>query len=428
MPPAESGFLNRNPVFKNFLWASNISQLGSYIFDISMPLYMIERTHSATALALVTVALTLPFFLMAPLTGYSADHLNKRRVMLASDVGQSLCMMFLLVYDVTGCAAIWPILLAVFVTKSFMISFDTVSTFQLIPALVPQEDLSSANTWFLSLQRIVQIVGPMLGGLAMSLSGMRLCTLLNLLSFGATLFFVFRLKNLNELIEGDREESHFLPMTARNILVDFAECLRYIWRSELFKPFIVFMFVWNLSALSPNTPSLTFYFTELRHLSSAQYGLVLSLFGVLGILGFLGSTSLYNRYEFSPTFIWSCFWQALLATLCLSFFRSPFLFAFIFACSRASGSVVTMGTFFLRQTQIPKSKIGGVNACIRMLFMSAAPISALFQAFLIDHFGVEVSLTLGALCLWGAFWYARSVGEAFRSRIEPPLFSQNQAA
>ena len=133
--------LSRNAVFRNFLAASTISLVGSNIFDIAMPLYMIQRTHSATALALVTVGLTLPYFLMAPLTGYSADHLDNRLVMLVSDLGQVVCMLFLLVYVLSGCEATWPIFIAIFAAKSMMILFETVSTFQLIPALVPSEDL-----------------------------------------------------------------------------------------------------------------------------------------------------------------------------------------------------------------------------------------------------------------------------------------------
>jgi hypothetical protein len=87
-----------------------------------------------------------------------------------------------------------------------------------------------------------------------------------------------------------------------------------------------------------------------------------------------------------------------------------------------------MGTFVLRQTQIPKAKLGGVNACIRMFFMSAAPLSALLQAFLIDHFGVWVSLVIGAACLWGALWYARAVGLAFRGGGEEALVAESEVA
>jgi hypothetical protein len=41
-----------------------------------------------------------------------------------------------------------------------------------------------------------------------------------------------------------------------------------------------------------------------------------------------------------------------------------------------------------------------------MFFMSAAPLSAILQGFIMDHFGVETSLAMGAACLWGAVWYA----------------------
>ena len=420
--------LSRNPVFRNFLAASTISLVGSNIFDIAMPLYMIQRTHSATALALVTVGLTLPYFLMAPLTGYSADHLDNRLVMLVSDLGQVVCMLFLLAYVLSGCEAIWPIFIAIFAAKSMMILFETVSTFQLIPALVPSEDLPLANTWFLSAQRIIQIVGPMVGGIAMGFSGITLCILLNLMSFAATLYFVFRMKNLNALIKGERLGESNPPFTVAGIMENFTCSLRFIWHSPLFKPFIGFMFLWNLSALVPSSPTLTYYFTELKHFSSAEYGVVMSLFGFLGIAGFIGSGWLYNRFDFSRTFVGSCFWQALLASSCLLLFNFPFALATVFAISRAGTSLVTMGTFILRQTQIPKSQIGGVNACVRMFFMSAAPLSALFQAFLIDHFGVGVSLVLGAACLWGALWYARTVGSVYDGSSYQPMFSQDQAA
>jgi hypothetical protein len=100
MTPTDSrSLLSRNPVFRNFLCASVVSLLGSSIFDIAMPLYVLGRTHSAFALSLVHIGLTLPFFLMAPFTGYSADYLNKRRVMLFSDTGQVVCLTFLILYE-----------------------------------------------------------------------------------------------------------------------------------------------------------------------------------------------------------------------------------------------------------------------------------------------------------------------------------------
>src|SRR5262245_14592279 len=93
--------LGRNPTFRNFVFASTISLLGSYIFDIAMPLYVLTRTHSAFDVSMVAFCLHLPHFLMAPLTGYLADNFDKRRIMWYSDIGQVVCLSFLLVYEMT---------------------------------------------------------------------------------------------------------------------------------------------------------------------------------------------------------------------------------------------------------------------------------------------------------------------------------------
>ena len=97
--PNSVQLLKRNPVFRGFITASTISMLGTSIFDLSMPLYVWGRTQSAMALSLTNVALVLPYFLMAPFTGYWADHFDKRRVMLVTDIGQVLFLLFLFCYD-----------------------------------------------------------------------------------------------------------------------------------------------------------------------------------------------------------------------------------------------------------------------------------------------------------------------------------------
>ena len=135
-PLRAARLLRRNAIFRRFLLASTISLLGSSIFDIAMPLYVLERTHSAFLLALVNVALYLPYVILAPLTGYSVDHFDKRRIMIGSDLAQVVALIFLLIYQMTSAANVWPILLTVFVAKSMMMLFETVSSFQLVPALV----------------------------------------------------------------------------------------------------------------------------------------------------------------------------------------------------------------------------------------------------------------------------------------------------
>ncbi len=417
-------FLNRNRLFRNFLLAGTVSFLGSGIFDIAMPLYVWERTHSAIALAAVNVALHLPYFLAAPLTGFSVDNYDTRRVMLFSDIGQVLALCFLLLYDVSGAEALWPILIVVFVVKAFTITFETVSSFTLIPALVSEKDLQKANTWFLSSLRVVQILGPIAGGALLSAFGIRACILANIASFGATLYLTFHFRNAHELA---RDCASRMP-NVTEIAKDFLHSIRFIRDSKLFHKFILVMFLWNASSLLPGTPSMVYYFTVTKALNPFHYGLAVSLFGVFGILGYLIAQYAYERFDFKTTFVGSCFWQAFLSTLALCFVTFPLGLSLVFGSSRIGASVLNMGTVLIRQTRIPRNRIGCVNATLRMFFMSAAPISSAIQGVLLQHLNVWVSLLLGAACLWGVAWYARPLADLFENKPEGKQPDRQEAA
>lgn len=389
--------------------------LGSSIFDLSMPLYVFGRTNSPMALSLTLVALNLPYFLMAPFTGYWADHFDKRKVMLVTDIGQVICLLFLFFYDLFSSSGFYPILAGIFVVKTLMILFETVTTFQLIPGLVKPSDLSQANTWFLSALRLVQIVGPLVGGAVLGTFGVRGSILINLVSFGATLHFVTKTKNLAELV-GDPSLRKRNLSFARGVSQNFTDSVRFIFQSKVFRVFIPLMFLWNLSPMIPGTASLTYYFTGSKGFTAAEYGSVVSLIGLFGMFGYLTSTLLFDRLEFGNAFYGAAIWQAVLGTLALLFYPHPVLLAIVFAVSRAGSAVLNMGTFLIRQTHVPKERMGGVNACLRMFFMSAAPLSAFLQGFLIEKVGVLFCLIMGVACLWGVVHYAKRVTEALGKR------------
>ena len=417
-------FFNRNPTFFRFLGASTVSLLGSNVFDIALPIYVWERTHSAMMLAMATVALNLPYLLAAPWTGFSADHFDKRKTLLAADFASATLMMFLLAYDVSSAASIWPILMTVFLVKSFTILFETVVTFRLIPAVVGPGDLPLANSWFLSSLRVVQVLGPLLGGAVMTFVGIRGCIAINILSFIATTGFVFRSQGLRSLLiedsEGDeRAHGRTVLFSFSKVIDEFTESLRFIAASPLFRAFVPLMFLWNLSPFITGTPSITYYFTVRRGFTAIEYGAVVSLIGLLGIVGYAVGSYMYDRYRFSQVFVASALWQAAMGTLSLLFFALPSVFALSFAISRAGSSTLNMGTFLVRQTRIPKGRAGGVNTALRMLFMTAAPVSALMQGWLIDTVGVFVPLMLGAACLWGTLRYAQRVGDAYDEKSVP---------
>jgi len=373
-------------------------------------------------LSLAYVGMNLPYFIMAPLTGYIIDHFDKRKLMIAADLGQVICMSLMLLYDYDKGHPISALILLIFCSKTLVNCFETIATFQLIPSLVPAHSLSDANTWFLTSQRFVQIIGPLLGGILFGLLGIRVCIMINILSFFATLYFVYRLKNLNLIINTNDVEEPY-PISLKAIYTDFIQSVDYIRRSKLFRSFVCLMFMWNLSPLCPNSPSLVYYFNEYSGFTSSKYGIVAALIGTVSILGFMISRTLYFKFSFFKTFVGSSLWQAIFASVAVLSIPFPSALALIFAISRAGGAILSIGTFLLRQTQIPKHRSGGINASLRMFFMFAAPLSGLLQGFIIQAYGIRFSLIFGAICLWFTVFLAQNVGRAYqevRTLEQPP--------
>ena len=413
-------FWKKNRLFRHFLSASTISLLGSNVFDVAVPVYVATKTGSVYALAAATIALHLPFFLMAPVTGYLVDNFNKRKILLYSDLGQVICLALLFLYELFSAQSLGPLLLAVFVAKTLMILFETVATFQLIPALVPETDLSKANAWFLSAQRFIQVLGPLVAGLLISAFGINSCILLNVVSFAATLFFVLRMSNLDQILGEEKSMGHWRSITLGDIATNFTDSFHFIWRSPVFKPFVFMMFLWNLSSINPNHPTITHYFTILRKFTPSEFGAIISAIGGMGILGFFISGTFYQRAGFKRAFIGGTLWLATFSTLSLFLFNTPIALGLGIAFSKMGSSLLSMGTFFLRQKNIPRAKMGGVNACLRMLFMMATPLSCLVQPVLVEKLGSLASFIFGAGCLWGTTYYAVKVARAYSSQNENP--------
>lgn len=420
--------LRSNSVFKNFLLASTVSMLGSNVFDVAIPVYVAAKTGSVYALAAATVALHLPFFLMAPITGYLVDNFNKRKIMLYSDLGQVLCLLLFIPYEFLKIQTLWPLLLTVFVAKTLMILFETVATFQLIPALVSKKELSNANAWFLSSQRLIQILGPLVAGILMASLGITSCIVFNIVSFSATLFFVLKMKNLNALLGEERPSSHWRSITLGDIASNFTGSFRFIWSSPIFKPFVVMMFLWNLSSINPNHPTITHYFMILRGFGAQEFTHVLTLIGTMGIIGFVLAGRVYQRFGFLRSFVGGTLWMAIISISSLVFFKNPVALAIGVSLSKVGSSLLSMGTFYLRQTHIPRSQMGGINACLRMLFMSATPLSCFIQPILVEHLGSFWSFLFGVLCLAGTAYLAVIVARAYQKDIIQTIDSTPRAA
>ncbi len=129
--------------------------IGWYIYDV---------TGSAFALAYLGLAGLLPALTLVLVTGYVADRVDRRLVMFGSDIMLTLTGLALWWLVASGQGIIWPIYIIIIVVSASR-AFHNPAAQAIIPALVPQEQLSTAIAFASSMFQFAQILGPALGGI-----------------------------------------------------------------------------------------------------------------------------------------------------------------------------------------------------------------------------------------------------------------------
>src|SRR3954453_9622118 len=72
--------------FRRLAAALAASQVGDWLYNVALLSLVFERTGSAAWVALTTAARVIPIVALGPLGGVVADRLDRRRLMIASDL------------------------------------------------------------------------------------------------------------------------------------------------------------------------------------------------------------------------------------------------------------------------------------------------------------------------------------------------------
>ena len=153
-----------------FLWAGQtISTLGDGAFTVALAWSIILLTGSATALAEVLIAQSVPRLIFLLVGGVVADRLPRRAILFWSDSCRAVAVLLIALLFWQHHLALWQILgLAVLFGIADAFFMPAYSAFP--PQLVPSEDLASANSLNGFSQQASALIGPALGALFVALT------------------------------------------------------------------------------------------------------------------------------------------------------------------------------------------------------------------------------------------------------------------
>lgn len=158
--------LLHNPNFI-FLWTGQaVSSTGDYFTLLAIPIFVNRLTGSVMLVGLSFIATALPALFLGPVAGVFVDRMDRRKMMIASDVLRGLLMLSLL--TIRDASQVWIVYLVGFLV-SCVSQFFFPARGAVLPLIVTDpQDLLAANGSLRVIQSIGMLAGPALAGFSIS--------------------------------------------------------------------------------------------------------------------------------------------------------------------------------------------------------------------------------------------------------------------
>lgn len=213
--------LQRNSNYRNLWFARVVSNLGDWFNLLASAALIAHLTNAGTAISFLFLVRFVPLFVMSPFAGVIADRFDRRKILIVADLSRAAIVASFLFVDRPE--RIW--LLYVLTALQFVFSaLFTPAQTALVPNVVAEDDLVTANALDSMTWSTMLAIGAMLGGLAAAYLGVTSAFLLDATSFLLSAWFVSRM-HIPAALAAAR--LHTAP-TLRAGLFAFVEGMRYL--------------------------------------------------------------------------------------------------------------------------------------------------------------------------------------------------------
>jgi MFS family permease len=181
--------LRRNRNFRLLYIGQTISQLGDWFNAVAVFALLLDLTGSATAVAWMMIVQFLPVAVFGPLAGVVVDRVDRRRLMIATDVARGCLILVLLLIHRRD--QVWIAYVVMAFTVGAQAFFEPART-ATIPNVTAPDELLTANALSSATWSAMLAIGASIGGVVTAIAGRNVAFVVNALSFFASAFFIGR--------------------------------------------------------------------------------------------------------------------------------------------------------------------------------------------------------------------------------------------
>jgi MFS family permease len=371
-----------DPLLKNLrflqLWVGQgFSFVGDAVSMVALVVLVVQIAGSASAVGGALVARLLPT-LASPLAGVLADRLDRRIVLVASDLARAV-----LVLGIVFVRDLVVLYLLIFL-MGLARTFFTPTIRAAFPSVVGGEHLTRANALISSAFSVSIMVGPALGGLLVASLGVDAAFLLDAVTYLVSAALLSRIALPRSQIEDGEGFGQELRAG-----------LGYLAGARVPLAVVVGAFL-TILTINITIPAEVFLAKVTFGAGDAGYGLLVSLWGGGMVLGSAVMAALGDRVSLVPLYFLSIFGGA----LALAGTGLAPLFILALGALMVEGvatGIDNVATDTILQKQVPDAFLGRVFAVRLMSYSAGEGLAYIAGGLIVDAIGSRSTYLLAGI-------------------------------
>ncbi|MFP7480138.1 MFS transporter [Terribacillus saccharophilus] len=368
-----------------------VSRIGDILSGLAFLFLAYRMTDSSIHTTIVAIAETTPYLLFGLFGGALADHINKRNMMVVIDLIR-LMILTIIIFLYLQDGLTYPHLLV----GSFLLQccgcFFNPAHRAVLPEIIPEERLSTANSAWDTIQRTASLLGPIIAAWLLARADIIYFFLVDAASYAISAIFLSRLPTM----PATDKEGKLSIISLYRSLFDF-----YKWIRK--KPAIVHLFMTTFFVVFFNTwvwqVGILLAFEEITQNGESWFNALQIVFGLGATIISLLIPLLVKRLDMTK-YILGCFIWGSGISIIGSAYMLPFFFlgAILIGIGLPLSSLTRV---YLIQTHVSKVMLGRAfssnavllyasNTLSLILYASLLPILSIRSLILISGAGILV--------------------------------------
>ncbi|HEV8021360.1 MAG TPA: MFS transporter [Candidatus Lustribacter sp.] len=364
--------LRRHRNYRLYFSGQLVSQIGTWLQNAAQAWLVLDLTHSATAVGVLSFFLYLPYATFGLIGGALADRWDRQRMMIVTQSAMAVMAAALAVVAYLHVDSI-VVIDAIALVRGTIMAFNNPTRQAMMVQLVGRSELPNAIALNSSLNNATRVIGPAVAGVLIASVGVGTCFALNAISFVPVIIALAVMRPSEFFTQPNRRRTP--------LLISIRDGLVYARRNKTVAVVLSMLFV--ISTVSINFNVVLPVLARITLHGGAQtYGLITSMFG-LG--AFIGAVTAASRAHVSRRLL---LWAAAgfgAAQLLVAIQGTLFGVCLALLATGVCYTLYTSSSNTIVQLAVPPHMQGRIAGLYNYVFLSSGPLGSLLAGWLADR-------------------------------------------